>query len=67
LENEEIARYYTATGNEMGTLIMRYFMSDDPETKAKALGDLQEGMGELVCLFPINRSSNYGRLAVDGI
>ena len=41
-------QYYNAIGNSKGTIIMRYFMSDDPEVKAKALSEVREIMGTLV-------------------
>ena len=41
--------YYGAIGDDRAILIQRYFMSDDPEVKAKALGEILEIMGKLVC------------------
>ena len=41
--------YFGAIGDDRATLIQRYFMNDDPEVKAKALGEILEIMGKLVC------------------
>jgi len=49
LENEEIMKYYVALGDDKGTLIPRYFMSNDATLKKKALGEIHEIMGSLVC------------------
>ena len=48
IENEEIMEYYNALGNKKGTLIMRYFMSEDLEIRAEALGEVREVMGSVV-------------------
>jgi hypothetical protein len=54
LESERIMEYYGAIGDDRATLIPRYFMSDDPEVKANALGGIREIMGCLVgCLCPV--------------
>lgn len=48
LENEEIMKYYSALGDKKGTLLMRYFMSEDAEVKGPALEEVREAMGTLV-------------------
>ena len=54
LEDEHIMEYYNSLGNSRGSLIMRYFRSDDPEVKAKALGEIRGSMDILVRLIPSN-------------
>lgn len=49
LENEQVMQYHGAMGDNRATLIPRYFMSNDPEVTAKALGEIREVMGSLVC------------------
>jgi hypothetical protein len=48
LEDEEIMGYYQAIGDPRGTLIMRYFMSEDEEVRAKALPEVQYLLNTLV-------------------
>jgi hypothetical protein len=40
--------YYQALGDPKGTLLMRYFMTDDKEVRAKALPEVQHMMNSLV-------------------
>ena len=47
-EEEEIMEYYQALGDPKGTLLMRYFMTDDKEVRAKALPEVQHMMNSLV-------------------
>ena len=40
--------YYQAIGDSRGTLLMRYFMSEDEDVRAKALPEVQHVMNSLV-------------------
>lgn len=42
-------KYYTVLGDSRGTALVRYFKNNDPEVKAKALQEIREVMGSLVC------------------
>jgi hypothetical protein len=53
MEDEQIMEYYKAIGNDRGTLIFRYFLSNDPKVKAKALEEVREALGSLVC-YPLS-------------
>jgi hypothetical protein len=50
-EEEEIMEYYQALGDPKGTLLMRYFMTEDEEVRAKALPELQHMMNSLVIVL----------------
>lgn len=50
LENEEMMEYYGAIGNDRATLIQRYFMTDDPDVKKQALGEVRKVLGTLVTI-----------------
>jgi hypothetical protein len=40
--------YYQAIGDPKGTLLMRYFVTEDEEVRAKALPEVQHAMENLV-------------------
>jgi hypothetical protein len=40
--------YYQALGDQKGTLLIRYFMTEDEEVRAKALPQVQHVMNSLV-------------------
>lgn len=42
--------YYKAIGDSKGTLLYRYFISDDPTVRAEALEEIRQGMGNIVRL-----------------
>ena len=48
MEDEEIMEYYQAIGDPKGTLLMRYFVTEDEEVRAKALPEVQHAMENLV-------------------
>ncbi len=43
--------YYQALGDPKGTLLMRYFMTEDEEVRAKALPEVQHMMNSLVIIL----------------
>ena len=61
LESEDLGRYYRSLGDERGTLMQRYFFTDDPVVKAKALEEVRVVMGTLVRLFATHLSNISNR------
>jgi hypothetical protein len=45
--------YYQALGDPKGTLLMRYFVIEDEEVRAKALPEVQHMMNSLVIILNI--------------
>jgi hypothetical protein len=43
--------YYQALGDPKGTLLMRYFVIEDEEVRAKALPEVQHMMNSLVIIL----------------
>jgi hypothetical protein len=43
--------YYQALGDPKGTLLMRYFVIEDEEVRAKALPEVQNMMDSLVIIL----------------
>jgi len=48
MEDEEIMGYYQAIGDQKGTLLMRYFMTEGEGVRANALPQVQHVMNSLV-------------------
>lgn len=42
--------YYQVIGDPRGTVLIRYFMTEDEEVRANALPEIQHGMDSLVRL-----------------
>ncbi|KAN0099370.1 beta-lactamase/transpeptidase-like protein [Hyaloscypha variabilis] len=64
IEDEEIMGYYQAIGDPKGTLLMRYFVTEDEEVRAKALPEVQHAMENLSLeplLFEPGTAWNYGQ------
>lgn len=60
--------YYQALEDPKGTLLMRYFMSDDDEVKAKAFHEIQHAMDSLVSRYIITcNETAYILLTVAGL
>ena len=61
LESEEIMEYYQALEDPRGDLLVRYFMIEDEEVRAKALPEVQHWMNSLVITpaIVLNEAARY--------